>query len=93
MDSIFSNSSAAAVLLSACADPNLRGPKKVFSLGRIIVSIQKPDISIFELYLEYSTKLELNLFFYSIRLCLQQYKLIICFLFDRTADPNILSDK
>lgn len=47
------NPSAAAVLLSAGADPNLRGPRGVPPLGSIIVSTtQEPDTSMLELCLD-----------------------------------------
>lgn len=45
MDNMIFNSSAAAVLFSAGADPNLCGPRGISPLGRIIGSIQEPDIS------------------------------------------------
>jgi len=93
MDSMIFNSSAAAVLFSAGADPNLCGPRGIPPLGRIIVSIQEPDISILELYLEYGAKLESNLLFYSIAPRVQQRELKTRFLLDRGADPNVTSDE
>jgi ankyrin repeat protein len=87
-----SNPSAAALLLSAGADPNLCGLRGVPPLGTAIVSTKEPDTSILELYLEYGAKLESNLLLYSVRPRVQQRKLMTRFLLDRGADPNVTSD-
>ncbi|KAJ5423593.1 hypothetical protein N7491_008809 [Penicillium cf. griseofulvum] len=87
------NPSAAAVLLSAGADPNLRGPRGVPPLGSVIVSTQEPDTSMLELYLEHGAKLESNLLFYSVAPRIQQRELMTRFLLDRGADPNVTSDE
>ncbi|OOQ91395.1 hypothetical protein PEBR_00505 [Penicillium brasilianum] len=91
--SMIFNPSAAAVLLSAGADPNLRGPRGVPPLGSIIVSTQEPDTStsMLELYLEHGAKLESTLLFYSVAPRIQQRELMTRFLLDRGADPNVTS--
>lgn len=87
------NSSAAAVLLSAGADPNLCGPRGISPLSNIIISLKRPDISILELYLEHGAKFESNLLFRSVAPRVQQGELKTRFLLDRGADPNVTSDE
>ncbi|KAJ5121067.1 uncharacterized protein N7515_009028 [Penicillium bovifimosum] len=88
------NPSAAAVLLSAGADPNLPGPRGIPPLGGVILSTQEPDTtSILELYLEHGAKLESNLLFYSLAPRVQQRELKTRFLLDKGVDPNATSDE
>ncbi|KAJ5125034.1 uncharacterized protein N7515_008859 [Penicillium bovifimosum] len=76
LSSLF-NPLAAAVLLSAGADPNLRGARGIPSLGRVI----------------HGTKLESNLLFYCLAPHVQQRVLKIRFLLDGGVDPNGPTDE
>lgn len=90
---MISNSSATAVLLSAGADPNLCGPRGIPPLSRIMISLKRPDIAIFELYLEHGAKFESSLLFHSIAPRVRQGELKTRFLLDRGADPNVTSHR
>ncbi|KAL2855230.1 ankyrin repeat-containing domain protein [Aspergillus pseudodeflectus] len=82
------NPAGATVLLSARADPNLRGPRGIAPLARAIVGTCEPDTSLLELYLANGAKLEPVLLSYAVTPRVQQNEVMTRFLLDRGVDPN-----
>ncbi|KAB8213523.1 ankyrin [Aspergillus novoparasiticus] len=87
------NPASVRVLLSAGADPNLCGPRKIPPLGRALVTIQDEDLSLLDVYIDYGATLSADLLFFAMAPRVRQAELKTHFLLNKGLDPNVTSDE
>ncbi|KAE8309982.1 ankyrin repeat-containing domain protein [Aspergillus transmontanensis] len=92
-NSMLRNPASVRLLLSAGADPNICGLRKIPPLGRALVTIQEEDLSLLEPYIEYGATLSADLLFFAMAPRVRQAELKTQFLLNKGLDPNVTSDE